>query len=374
MLPKHLHIIALDVPYPPDYGGVFDLFFKLKALHALGVQIHLHCFDYGRGKQDELNKYCAEVHYYERRMGAKGFSFSIPYIVASRANEELLTRLKKDVHPIIMEGVHCTYFLHEDKLPGRKILVRLHNVEYQYYHHLAETTTSKRKGLYYSFECGLLKKYEKRIANKATIIAVNKKDAETYRRVLGAQHAHYLPVFIPFETVQGQAGIGTYCLYHGNLSVAENEKAVEWLLEKIFPGLGIPLIIAGKNPSHKLVKLAQQFPSTTLCANPSEEEMKGLVAKAQVHLVPSFNITGIKIKLLNALFNGRHCLVNRNTIEGTGLESACIIANDEESFIQQVKSLYKTPFTDEHLQIRCQLLETEFNNSQNAERLVELIF
>jgi hypothetical protein len=48
---RHLHIICLNVPFPVDYGGVFDLFYKLPALHDQGVKIHLHCFEYGRGEQ-----------------------------------------------------------------------------------------------------------------------------------------------------------------------------------------------------------------------------------------------------------------------------------------------------------------------------------
>jgi hypothetical protein len=48
---KTLHIICHDVPWPADYGGVVDLFYKIKALHDEGVKIKLHCFDYGRGKR-----------------------------------------------------------------------------------------------------------------------------------------------------------------------------------------------------------------------------------------------------------------------------------------------------------------------------------
>ncbi len=29
---KYLHIISFDIPYPPNYGGVIDVFYKLKAL------------------------------------------------------------------------------------------------------------------------------------------------------------------------------------------------------------------------------------------------------------------------------------------------------------------------------------------------------
>ena len=44
------------------------MFYKIKALHELGIKIHLHCFEYGRGQQPELNKYCEEVFYYQREI------------------------------------------------------------------------------------------------------------------------------------------------------------------------------------------------------------------------------------------------------------------------------------------------------------------
>ena len=60
---KTLHVIAFDVPYPANYGGVIDVFYKLKYLHECGVDITLHCFEYGRGEQTELNKYCKKIYY-----------------------------------------------------------------------------------------------------------------------------------------------------------------------------------------------------------------------------------------------------------------------------------------------------------------------
>ncbi|MCZ2222639.1 MAG: mannosyltransferase, partial [Chitinophagales bacterium] len=129
---KHLHIICFTVPYPPDYGGVIDLFWKLPALKKAGVQIHLHCFDYGRGQQNELNKYCTTVQYYQRKTGISGINFSMPYIVSSRKNNELLDNLLKDDYPILMEGVHSSYLLNDKRFDNRKKIVRLHNVEYEY--------------------------------------------------------------------------------------------------------------------------------------------------------------------------------------------------------------------------------------------------
>ena len=47
-----LNIICFDVPFPADYGGAIEEFYKIKSLHAAGVKIYLHCFVYsGRTKQ-----------------------------------------------------------------------------------------------------------------------------------------------------------------------------------------------------------------------------------------------------------------------------------------------------------------------------------
>jgi hypothetical protein len=62
------------VPFPADYGGAIEEFYKIKSLHAAGVKIYLHCFVYsGRTKQKELEKYCEQVFYYERKRTLKDF-------------------------------------------------------------------------------------------------------------------------------------------------------------------------------------------------------------------------------------------------------------------------------------------------------------
>lgn len=370
---KELHIVCLDVPYPADYGGVFDLFYKLKALHELGIKIHLHCYEYGRGKQTELNKYCVYVHYYKRSKGFKGFSFSLPYIVNSRKDDQLLLNLMKDDHPILLEGIHCTYLLHQ-KLNSRKVFVRLHNVEFEYYRQLAKSETSLFKKLYFLHESMLLKKHENSIANKATFIAVSKKDAGIYKKIFNTKNIKYLPVFIAFQSVTSKEGKGNFCLYHGNLSVSENEKAIAWLLKNIFNDLKIPLVIAGKNPSHKLEKLIHDKENCCLVANPTDAEMNELINKAQVNILPSFNSTGIKIKLLNALFNGRHILVNKEAVEGTGLQNLCVIADGIEVFKKQISVLYDEPFTNEQIELRKKILLTKFNNEENAMLLIKWIW
>ena len=366
---KHLHIIIFDVPWPADYGGAVDLFYKIKALSQAGIKIHLHCFVYKRTHQDELKKYCEELYYYKRENNINHFSLRLPFIVNSRKNVDLLRNLNKDNHPILIEGIHCSYYLHAGKLNNRKVLLRLHNAEFEYYHHLALNEKNPIKKFYFNHESKLLKKYEKQLAKKVNIVAASGQDIQLYEDLFGATDITHLPVFTPFDSVLGQAGKGCFCLYHGNLSINENEHAAIWLLNNVFNDLDIPFVIAGKDPSQKLVFMAEQHKQTCLVANPGEKEMQDMIAKAQINILPSFNNTGVKLKLLNALFNGRHCLVNKASVAGSGLDRICQVAEDADEFKTAISYLYNIPYNKEENIQRSALLEQLYNNKKNIKQI-----
>ncbi len=371
---KYLHIVCLEIPFPADYGGVVDLFYKIKALHQLGVKIHLHCFTKDREPQNELNKYCETVNYYPRQKNSNSFSFSIPLIVNSRINGDLIRNLQKDDHPVLLEGIHCTYYLKTGRLNNRKVIVRLHNAEFAYYKQLAKHEGNLFKKLYYLHESRLLKKYEKAVSTQATLIAVSKKDVALYQHEFKTSNIYYLPVFLPHTLAVGKEGKGCFCLYHGNLAINENEEAAIWLLKNVFSKLSLPFVIAGKDPSAKLQQLAHDHQHTCLVANPTDKEMQDMICKAHIHVLPSLNTTGIKLKLLNAMFNGRHCLVNKAGVEGSGLEPFCHLAEGAETFKQKIEALYTHSFTEQEAQQRQGLLQTIYNNEANARQLMTFLW
>lgn len=297
----------------------------------------------------------------------------MPYIVSSRANQSLLNNLLQDNHPVLLEGIHCTYFLFSGELKNKRVFVRLHNVEYEYYEGLAKATKNIFRKLYFQHESNLLKKYEKEIANKALFIAVSEKDKNTYEQIFSAGEVKYLPVFLPFTRVKAQAGSGDFCLYHGNLSVQENVKAVVWLLKHVFDTLDIPFVIAGKNPSKRLKTIAHKNENVCLVVNPSTKEMEELILKAHVHLLPSFNSTGVKIKLLHALFNGRFIVTNTAAVEGSGLESFCSIAGTPSEYKKVTEGLFTSPFPEADITKRKEILEGVYDNHENALRLMQWI-
>lgn len=373
-LDNHLHLVCLDVPYPVDYGGVFDLFYKIKSLSQAGIKIHLHCYEYGRGKQPVLNDFCEEVNYYERTSPAKSLAENLPYIVASRANKKLLHRLQQDEFPILMEGMHCTYFVHSGQLDRKRCFVRLHNVEYRYYKQLAETTHSYWKKIYFNRESKLLREYERNLCNKADFWTVTPKDLDVFVKEFGYASVDYLPLYLPEYQTEYPGEKGHYCLYHGNLSVPENEEAAIWLLEEVFTKVELPFVIAGKNPSARLEKMAHAQNHTCIVANPDEQEMTELIRKAQLNILPSMNETGIKLKLINAMYYGRHCLLNTAGVDGSGLNHLCMIANSAAEMQQSVINGFNLPFTKQQFDERMESLHHLFNNKANAQQMISWIF
>ena len=93
MKTKSIHIISFDVPYPADYGGVIDVYYRIKALYKLGFKIHLHCFQYGREESNKLNEICEKVTYYPRKRRLLDFLHLTPFIVQTRTSKTLEANL-----------------------------------------------------------------------------------------------------------------------------------------------------------------------------------------------------------------------------------------------------------------------------------------
>jgi hypothetical protein len=377
---KQLHIVSFDIPFPADYGGVMDIFYKVKALHDLGVRITLHCFQYGdRQPQKELEKYCERVFYYRRSMSPLNMLSTRPFIVVSRQQRALLKNLQLDTAPILFEGLHACAFIGEKILRGRQKLIRMHNVEWEYYRNLDQLENNFWKKIYFKTESKKLQRFENQILKHADVLLTISPDDTGYfeekaeKLGLSQLKIAYVPPFHPNEIVESKKGTGDYVLFHGKLSVSDNEEAAIYLINKVFSKRDIPLSIAGKEPTERLKELASRHENIRLIADPSEKEMNALIQNAQINVLVSFQRSGMKLKLLNALYRGRHCVVNRHTIQNTGLESLCLVRNTSKDIGATVESLMNVQFSPNSVAERRAILEKGFSNRLNAEKILGLL-
>lgn len=369
---RHLHIVSFNVPLPADYGGVIDVFYRIKALCEAGIKIHLHCFTYGRQEAPELNRYCTEVQYYRRATNILRMVSGRPYIVYSRQNSKLRQRLLQDHYPILLEGLHCCSTLTDDEVRrNRTIMVRAHNVESQYYTQLAEAEHNPLQKLYLSIEAKKIKRFEPQLSLADTVFTISKSDKAALER-MGCRNVILMTGAHPYTKIASKIGRGNYALYHGNLAVAENYRAVEYLVDNIFTDSSINLVVAGGNPPQWLKNKLTNLANVTLEANPDDTKMSHLISEAQVCILVTEQPTGLKLKLLSSLFCGRHCLVNSNMVAGSGLEDLCVIADDSATQREQLAKLMVLDFGEEQIMRRAETLKS-FITSAAIEPLLAMI-
>lgn len=372
---KKLHVISFNIPFPADYGGVIGVYYHLKALHELGARIILHCYEYGRQPSKELELICEEVHYYKRDMSLKNMVSPMPFIVNTRKHPLLLKRLLEKDYPILFEGTHVCYFLSHPELKERKKIVRMHNVEWQYYENMISLEKDVRKKMYFNWESKKLKKYELEVVKKHAddILAVSPKET-AYFKENNFKNVHYVSAFHPNEKVEILSGRGAYVLFHGDLSVKENELIAKQLIKKVFPKIPeIQLIIAGRCPSDELLSAINNAENVSLKNDISNEEMESLIKNAQINLLRAFQPAGMKLKLLNALYKGRIVLVNSHMVKNTGLDELCVITENIKDVPSSIRKWMQKEITAEDIQKRREMLDVQFSNIEKAKITLSLI-
>lgn len=302
----------------------------------------------------------------------ESLSLKWPVVIKSRRSSELLTNLSADEHPVLFEGLHTCFHLGDESLQKKLKVARLHNVEWDYYFGLSQASNNWLKSFYLRWESAGLRTMESVLKKADLLCTISPNDTDYYRKHF--QRVEYLPAFHANQSVQSPLGRGEFLLYQGNLSIGENQQAVRFLVKEVLNDLNVPVIMAGKDPPDWLVRMVEEQEHIKLTPNPNHEMMQHLMEDAHIHLMPTFQSTGIKLKLLNALFQGRHVIVNETMVEDTGLSSACLVADTPERFRELIRAYMEKPFTEADQEQRQRVLFPQFDNDANALKLKEWIF
>lgn len=361
---KSIQIVAFDNPYPPDYGGVIDVYYKIEALHALGVKVNLHLFNYGkRNTIEPLNKICESVFQYDRNMGLGALVSSTPFIVKSRENNKLLNNLSKNPAPILFEGLHCCSFLSHSLLKNHIKMVRTHNVEHDYYKGLYKNTSNLLKKFYYNSESKKLKAFEPILANADLIFSLSQQDAAYFQKY---QKTEWVP---PFHSSYPQVmETGDYILFHGNLGVEENINALSALIKNVFMEVKHKIVVAGKSPPQKIITEIGKNKAIKLVSNPSEEEMSHLISRAKCHILYTNQNTGVKLKLVHAIQTNGHIVLNDAMLFDNSFKDELEVANDWKTMAETLNKCMENGTVKPRPK-----LTALFNNTKNAEKIVSFL-
>jgi len=371
-LDKHINIVAFDNPYPPTYGGVIDVYYKLNALAKQGIKIHLHYYSNKNDIALDIKNICEEIFIYKRETGLIGHFSIHPYIVQSRNSEELIKNLSDNNHPILFEGLHTTYPALKVESIRKRSIIRHHNIEHDYYLGLYKSEKNILHRLYYLIESFKLKSYLNKVNDVTCHLTISDADAEKLI-TFGFKNIKVIPPFHSFENEnweENRQGTEPYVLYHGNLNVAENLAAAEYLIDHVFNDNTIKYVIAGSSKDNYLKKRVKS--NIEIIKNPTKEEINKLIANARVIALPTFQSTGVKLKLIDSLFKGQHVIVNESMIAGFPTPELTLLAKTTEEMKALIKEYLSKPFTSEEKQNRIHKLNLHFNNKKNAEQIIEV--
>ena len=317
-----------------------------------------------------MEKYCYRIYSYNRVNGIGAFSLMKPYIVKSRINKLLIERLNEDDHQIILEGIHCSGVIPYLNNSTR-LVIRMHNDESHYYKQLAGSERNLFKKCYYIWESSLLKRHQKKLNRDIPLACLSLADIKQFKEVYKFNNLQFIPCFIPWQLIKSKTGKGSFCLYHGNMGISENIAAALWLIRNVFNKASIPLVIAGKNIPGVVYKASRGINHINLINNPTIGELETLVFEAHVHIIPSMNDTGVKLKLLHALTEGRFTITKSRGLRGSGVSTGVHIADTSQQTLEYIQKLFEREFTNNDIAERQYIIDL-YNNRLNAEKLSEL--
>lgn len=361
---REIQIVAFDNPNPPDYGGAVELFYKIKTFHELGISIVLHLFVYGDRKDfEKLYTFCKAIYFYKRKMSPRLLTSRKPFIVVSREYPDLLKNLKNNPNPILFEGIHTCGFLHKKELKNHFKLVRMHNIEQDYYEGLANSTKNRFRKRYFKNEARKLKRFESHLAHADVILGITRKDTGHFAKY---GRSLWIPPFSnSFQCVEKTKN---YVLFHGNLSVPENYYAAQLLTEHVFKKLSSKVIIAGKLPHSSLISAVQNAENVELISNPSQEEMEALITEARCHILYTEQNTGVKLKLIHTIQTAGHLIMNSNMLFDLKYKDEVELADSWEEIFNKINACMNLETVKPRERLRAL-----FDNIKNAEQILEVI-
>ncbi len=363
---KPLHIICFDNPFPPDFGGAIDLFYKIKALHSLGFTIYLHCFYDDRDVvSPELKAITEEVYLYKKNKNPLFVFSKFPLPVICRFQKILIENIKKHNAPILFEGLHSTMILQKTTLTNKKYL-RLHNIESNFYGGMSKSETNLVKKILYYFVSKKYVAYQKIIPDFDSVFALSRSEYNEIKKITA--NCIYVPVFHGNEVNTSLSEYGNYAFYHGDLRLSDNKRAAQFLIEVFKEIPDYNLIIASSNGKKLIESKSTTISNVKFVEIRDEMHLEELFANAHINVMLSFQESGTKLKVINSLFRSRFCLINKNMVDDEQVLSLCEIAAIKQDFINKIIDLKDKPYNQ--FEIKKKVLMDVLNDTNNA-KLIE---
>lgn len=235
-----------------------------------------------------------------------------------------------------------------------KVVLHEHNAEYVMWERLAEIETNPLKKIVLRAEASRIKRTERKYATRADLILAAPNDILELKKIgipeekmkvtyhLGEDEMLDLPDTRFSETEKA-------LLFVGTLTWEANVDGLLWFLKEVWPEVlrraaDTRFYIVGKNPDERIVKATASEPNITLTG--FVQDLEPYHRKGRVFVIPLRFGSGIKVKLLNALYRGIPVVTTPIGTEGLDITYGTELYCSNEPVTQATHIL--TLLTDRH--------------------------
>ncbi|MEC8616408.1 MAG: glycosyltransferase family 4 protein [Bacteroidota bacterium] len=273
-------------------------------------------------------------------------SYNISRFFSPDFNALLIKSLRAESYDlVILESLFTTPYIQTIRsYSSAKIVLRSHNLEHIIWKRLANETHNPAKKIYLNLLSNQLKKYELNVINDVDGIAcISVEDEKKYKSLdykkpiicipFGLDIHEYVP-----EDKKTHEEIKFFHL--GAMDWKPNLEGVSWLVENVWPKIKreIPnaeLHLAGKNMPNWF--LDEKFEG--IVNHKEVENAIEFMNSMDIMLVPLFSAGGLRVKIIEGMALSKPIISTSIGAEGIEHNQNIKIANNEDEFIIQAKSL-----------------------------------
>lgn len=331
---KKILFITPTLPYPPVSGGVIK---SNKVVHFLSEKYNLSiaCLlknDDIQHKDEflttlKLSDFISQELDIPRT--AKNLILSniqgIPLNLYRNKSREFKEKVLAVVHQY--DVIFCDHYVMFQYIPDDykgKIILHEHNCEYLIWKRYANIERSVLKKVALLNQAYRIKKYEQEICRKATIILAAPNDTDELVKI-GADKTKFLETYhLGDDNLLNEPALDfnkteKALLYIGTLSWEANIDGLVWFCNEIWQSVkqqhpDIKLYIVGKKPDVRLKEIADKDNQIILTG--FVEKVEPYFQKSRIFITPLRFGSGIKVKVVNALYRGIPCVTTSIGTEG----------------------------------------------------------
>jgi glycosyltransferase involved in cell wall biosynthesis len=314
------------VPFPPRGGGSQRSYHLLRQA-AKSHQVHLVAFNlrnYSPGDlaecASEFSKLGASVEFWQLplrwesplwwfRLLASPLSFN-PYSCSSFWSRELAKRWFQTIRRFRPDLIHFDSIdlaLFEPATRGLRKVLNHHNCESAMMDRRAENEPNRIKKLYLRSQARKLYRMERILCPVFSVnLAVSEVDAAALRSRAPRAHFHIVEngtdtaYFVPTDAPSEPKSL----IFTGSLDWYANVSAMKFFRREIWPLMKqqcpqVRLYLAGRKPTHSLVRWMRHDPNVVVVADP--EDIRPWLARAAAFICPTVDGGGTRLKILDAL-------------------------------------------------------------------------